>query len=178
MLSKIISYAPTRQEAIDIMLNGLDEYVIEGVQHNTRLCNAVLRHPSFQKGETPTSFLPTHMPDWSGVQLTTSEEEELAIAVSLVGLTRESFLERPTVAPNLSKLIIRLGGFFGSAFSVTLGDEGTATVRKISSEDSEASHERIVKIDSVEYNPSRYIAKVSLDGKKRSIQVSLFISYR
>jgi acetyl/propionyl-CoA carboxylase alpha subunit len=153
----------------------LDEYVIEGVQHNARLCNAVLRHPEFQKGETPTSFLPTHLPDWSGVKLTLSQEEELAVAVALIGLTRESFLERPNVVPAFDPLIVRLGGFFGPAFSVVLGDERTATVKKLASEDGEASPERTVIVDSIKYDPTRYIAEVSLDGEKRSIQVSSFV---
>ncbi|MGK3759963.1 MAG: acetyl/propionyl-CoA carboxylase alpha subunit, partial [Bacillariaceae sp.] len=42
MLSKIISYAPTRDEAIKVLSDGLDSYVIEGVRHNARLVNAVL----------------------------------------------------------------------------------------------------------------------------------------
>ena len=171
MLSKIISYAPTRQEAIDVLASGLDEYVIEGVQQNTRLCNAVLRHPAFQRGETPTSFLPTHMPDWDGVKLSQSEEEELAVAVCLIGLTRESFLERPPLASAFSSRIVRLGGFFGSAFIVSVGDEKTATVKKVSLDDSESFLERSVVIDSMIYDPSRYIARVSIDGKIRSIQV-------
>jgi propionyl-CoA carboxylase alpha chain len=175
MLSKIISYAPTRQEAIDNMAKGLDEYVIEGVRHNARLCNAVLRHPAFQKGETPTSFLPTHLPDWSGVKLTPRQEEELAVAVALIGLARESFLERPNVVPAFDPLIVRLGGFFGPAFSVVLGDERTATVKKLASEDGEASPERTVMVDSIKYDPTRYVAQVSLDGEKRSIQVSSFM---
>lgn len=178
MLSKIISYAPTRKESIDLMTRGLDEYVIEGVQHNARLCNAVLRHPEFQKGKTPTSFLPTHLPDWIGVELTPSQEEELAVAVSLIGLTRESFLERPTVVPAFDPLIVRLGGFFGPALRVTLGDDNTASVRKLTSEDTEASPARTVVVDSIKYDPTRYIAEVSLDGEKRSIQVRFFISER
>eukprot|EP00980_Cylindrotheca_fusiformis_P016457 scaffold4903_cov125-Cylindrotheca_fusiformis.AAC.4 len=171
MLSKIISYAPTRQEAIDVMVKGLDEYVIEGVQHNARLCNAVLRHPEFQKGNTPTSFLPTYLPDWSGVQLTSSQEEELAVAVSLIGLTRESFLQRPGVVPDFEPLVVRLGGFFGPAFSVTLGDDDTATVSKLPTEDEPASAKRSVLIDSIKYDPTRYVADISIDGEMRSIQV-------
>lgn len=174
MLSKIISYAPTRQEAIEILADGLDEYVIDGVQHNARLCNAVLRHPEFQKGETPTSFLPTHMPDWSGVELAQSQEEELAVAVSLIGLTRESFLERPPLAPAFSSHVVRLGGFFGPAFNVTLGDEKIATVKKLSMDGSEQFQERSVIVDSIMYDPTRYIAQVSLDGEKRSVQVGFY----
>jgi len=168
MLSKIISYAPTRHEAIDIMTKGLDEYVIEGVQHNARLCNAVLRHPEFQKGETPTSFLPTHLPNWSGVELSQSQEEELAVAVALIGLTRNSFLQRPSIVPDFEPMVVRLGGFFGDAFSVTIGDDKSAVVQKLEADGAVA---RTVLVDSVEYDPPHFVASVSLDGEQRSIQV-------
>jgi hypothetical protein len=68
-----------------------------------------------------------------------------------------------------------LGGFFGPAFIVVLGDDRTATVKRLASEDSEASPGRTVTIDSLKYDPTRYIAEVSLDGENRSIQVSSFM---
>ncbi|CAJ1930805.1 unnamed protein product [Cylindrotheca closterium] len=168
MLSKIISYAPTRREAIDIMTKGLDEYVIEGVQHNARLCNAVLRHPAFVKGETPTSFLPRHLPDWAGVQLTLAQEEELAVAVALIGMTRDSFLQRPTVVPSFEPMVVRLGGFFGDAFRVTMGDEKSAIVQKLGDDGAEA---RTILVNSIKYDPTRFTASVSMDREMRSIQV-------
>lgn len=172
MLSKIIAYAPTRLEAINKLADGLDQYVIEGVQHNARLCNAVLRHPSFQAGDTPTSFLPRHIPEFTGVQLTDAQEEELAVAVALIGLTRESFLERPPVVPAFSPVVVRLRGMFGDAFAVSLGDDKTAKVTKLSGE--EAGVEREIKIDSLKYDPERYQARVSIDGDARTIQVRVF----
>jgi len=132
MLSKVISYAPTRQEAIDILADGLDNYVIEGVQHNARLVNAVLRHPAFQAGETPTSFLTTHMSDFNGVKLSDAEAEEMAVAVGLICLTRESYLERPPVVPAFSPVIVRLGGMFGSAFEVNYDEEKKSNSQEVS----------------------------------------------
>jgi propionyl-CoA carboxylase alpha chain len=176
MLSKIISYAPTRQEALDVLADALDEYVIDGVQHNARLVNAVLRHPSFQAGDTPTSFLQKHMHEFSGVQLTDRQEEELAVAVALIGFRRESYLQRPPIAGAFSMpLVVRLGGMFGSAFSVSWDDGKTAaTVKKLQSEkESETvdGEERKILIDSVNYDLDGYLAHVSLDGVERAIQV-------
>eukprot|EP00339_Tiarina_fusa_P012865 CAMPEP_0117003228 /NCGR_PEP_ID=MMETSP0472-20121206/4616_1 /TAXON_ID=693140 ORGANISM="Tiarina fusus, Strain LIS" /NCGR_SAMPLE_ID=MMETSP0472 /ASSEMBLY_ACC=CAM_ASM_000603 /LENGTH=735 /DNA_ID=CAMNT_0004703803 /DNA_START=155 /DNA_END=2362 /DNA_ORIENTATION=- len=171
MLSKIISYAPTRQEAIDILAKGLDEYVIEGVQHNARLVNAVLRHPTFQAGKTPTSFLPTHLPNFQGVQLSDGQEEELAVAAALIELTRESFLERPPVVPAFAPVVVRLGGMFGSAFSVSLGDDKKATVKKLVEEQDVVGDGRVIEIGNLKYAPERYMANLSLDGEERAIQV-------
>ena len=172
MLSKVISYAPTRQEAIDILADGLDNYVIEGVQHNARLVNAVLRHPAFQAGETPTSFLTTHMSDFNGVKLSDAEAEEMAVAVGLISLTRESYLERPPVVPAFSPVIVRLGGMFGSAYEVDYDEEKKATVKKLAGEDSEIDGDlRQVTIDSLEFDRDLFLAHVSLDGAQRTLQV-------
>jgi propionyl-CoA carboxylase alpha chain len=168
MLAKIISYAPTRDEAIDILANGLDEYVIEGVQHNARLCNAVLRHPAFRAGNTPTSFLPTHIPKFEGVQLTEGQEGELAVAVALISKARESTYQLPPVVAKNTEIIVRLGGLFGKAFSVRLGD-GRASVMEISQNGDYIKREIVV--DNIFLDPDNCIAHVSLDGTDRAVQV-------
>lgn len=171
MLSKIIAFAPTRAEAIKKLADGLDQYVIEGVQHNARLCNAVLRHPAFQAGDTPTSFLPRNIPEFTGVKLSDSEEEELAVSVALVGMTRQSYLQSPPIVPAFSPVVVRLRGMFGDAFEVLLGDEKTAKVKKLTGD--KPGVERLVKVDSLKYEPERYQARVSLDGEPRTIQVRM-----
>ena len=167
MLSKIISYAPTRDEAIDILADGLDRYVIEGVQHNARLVNAVLRHPAFRAGETPTSFLPTHIPKFEGVQLTDSQQEELAVAIALISKSRESILDRPPVSPDDSPMVVRLGGLFAPGFSVSFGDDNSATVTALDGD----GIPREIEIDSLFLDPDNCLAHVTLDGTERSIQV-------
>ena len=153
---------------------GLDEYVIEGVQHNARLINAVLRHPSFQAGETPTSFLPNHLPNFQGVQLSDSQQEELAVAVALIGLTRESFLQRPTVVPAFEPVIVRLGGMFGMTYHVKLGDDKKAVVRKLATDNDDVDgEEKVIEIGTLKYSPESYIAHVSLNGSERAIQVRM-----
>lgn len=155
MLSKIISYAPTREEAIEVLSMGLDSYVIEGVNHNARLVQAVLRHPAFRAGNTPTSFLESHIPDFATYSvrsssssnnseeedtnpslLTVAEEEELAVAVALVAKAREEHLGRPP-AGGSGAVVVRLDGMFGTsdAISVTLHDgEKKATIRRLAAD--------------------------------------------
>ena len=171
MLSKIISYGQTRQEAIDILANGLDRYVIEGVRHNARLCNAVLRHPEFVAGNTPTSFLPNHIPEFKGVQLSDSQMEEMALSVALIQLTRESYLQRPLVEEPDAPVVVKLGGMFGTPFSIEIGDEG-ATVKRLPSHDDDIEGaSRFIAFDDLEYEPERYLAHVALDGVARTLQV-------
>ena len=173
-----------------MLSDGLDSYVIEGVQHNARLVNAVLRHPSFRAGDTPTSFLKTHISDFNDYLeelLTDSEEEELAVAVALISKSRENIFGRPPVVGSSvndgsgkTVVVVRLDGLFGNgdAFSVTLVEGGhksnTAYVSRLKDNgdiDDNENEKRAVIIDSLHFDMEYYLAHVTLDGTDRTIQV-------
>ena len=120
MLSKIIAYGDTREDAIQILSQGLDNYVVDGVKNNVSLIRAVLRNEKFREngGDTPTSFLDnqihgraggksfpsgsegcsTSLSDYfNGVEFTNQEEEELAVSVALISHLRDKILGRPPV---------------------------------------------------------------------------------
>jgi len=188
MLSKIISYASTREEAIKVLSEGLDAYVIEGVKHNAKLVQAVLRHPSFQSGRTPTSFLEEEIPDFSEYQynddskgslLSASEEEELAAAVAVISRLRDTMFARPPVVGGAGSedsrtVVIRLDGMFGNsdAFSVTIVDERKeAHVRRMGKGAQNDESYRVIALGGVDLDPMNYLASVVLDGMKRIVQV-------
>jgi acetyl-CoA carboxylase biotin carboxylase subunit len=64
LLSKVISMAETRREAIHRMRVALGEYAILGVTTNLRFLQAVLDHPEFQAGRATTSFIDQYFHDW------------------------------------------------------------------------------------------------------------------
>lgn len=169
MLSKVVTYAPDRPQALASLMQALDEYVIQGVQHNGRLVQAVLREPAFQAGDTPTSFLPTHFPDgFHGVQLTPAEKEEFAVAVAAIGSLRQKMFGQPPLAgSDDTTVVVRLGGMFAPAYSVTFCED-EALVKDLSGS---GDHRTIHLSEPVVYEPTRFLANVSLDKVKRSIQV-------
>jgi len=57
MLSKLIAYAPTREQAIQRMLRALDEYFIGGIKSNLGLFRRLLRHEDFIAGRLDTGLL-------------------------------------------------------------------------------------------------------------------------
>lgn len=57
MISKLITYAPTREQAIDAMQLALDEYTIQGVETNIGFLSSILQQPRFLKGELDTGFI-------------------------------------------------------------------------------------------------------------------------
>jgi propionyl-CoA carboxylase alpha chain len=60
MLAKVISYAPTRARAAQVLADALARTRLHGVATNRDLLVNVLRHPAFAAGATDTAFFDTH----------------------------------------------------------------------------------------------------------------------
>ena len=63
MIAKLVTWAPTRGQAIEEMQRALDNYQIEGVQHNIPFLSALFAHPAFQAGDLTTRFIEDHFSD-------------------------------------------------------------------------------------------------------------------
>ncbi len=63
MIAKLITWAPTRLEAIDKQIAALDSFEIEGVSHNIDFVSAIMQHPRFRSGEITTGFIAEEYPD-------------------------------------------------------------------------------------------------------------------
>jgi propionyl-CoA carboxylase alpha chain len=57
LISKLTSWASTRQAAIDRMRRALDEYDIAGVSTTIPFCRFVMNHGAFRSGEISTRFI-------------------------------------------------------------------------------------------------------------------------
>ncbi len=63
MIAKLITWAPTRLEAIDKQVTALDSFEIEGVGHNIDFVSAIMQHPRFRSGEITTGFIAEEYPE-------------------------------------------------------------------------------------------------------------------
>uniref|UniRef100_A0AAQ5XQT6 Propionyl-CoA carboxylase alpha chain, mitochondrial n=1 Tax=Amphiprion ocellaris TaxID=80972 RepID=A0AAQ5XQT6_AMPOC len=78
MISKLVTYGATRNEALAKMEDALDNYVIRGVTHNIPLLREIITHPRFISGDISTNFLPEVYPDgFKGHQLEVDARREL-----------------------------------------------------------------------------------------------------
>lgn len=77
MIAKLVTWAPTRMEAIEHMQAAIDAYRIKGVQSNLPFLAALFAHPSLQSGDLTTQFIEDHFPD--GFDSTTFESEALDV---------------------------------------------------------------------------------------------------
>ena len=63
MIAKLITYAPTREEAIDLQITALDEFELSGIGHNIDFLSALMQHPRFRAGALTTGFIAEEYPD-------------------------------------------------------------------------------------------------------------------
>ncbi|XP_069103441.1 propionyl-CoA carboxylase alpha chain, mitochondrial-like [Argopecten irradians] len=94
MICKLVTYGKTRQDALDVMVNALDNYVIKGVTHNIPLLRDICTEESFITGDISTDYLPKIYPDgFKGKQLSTGENNNLAAMATLIYI-RDQILSR------------------------------------------------------------------------------------
>ncbi len=77
MLSKLITYGATRDEAIQLMLKAISEYHVEGIQTTLPFGTFVCEHEAFRSGDFDTHFVKKY---YSPEALKNKQEEEAQIA--------------------------------------------------------------------------------------------------
>lgn len=82
ILSKLITWGRTREEARTLMVKALRDYVILGVQTPIPFLIDILNHPEYIKGNINTHFISDYFSNWKPH----SEIDEQKIVFSLAGL--------------------------------------------------------------------------------------------
>ena len=81
MIAKLITHGPTRDVAIDAQAQALDEFVIDGIEHNIPFLTALMQHPRWLSGELSTGFIAEEYPD--GFNHPPADEDVHRILVSV-----------------------------------------------------------------------------------------------
>ena len=77
MLSKLITYGETREEAIQLMLNAIQNYHIKGIQTTLAFGTFVCEHEAFRSGDFDTHFVKKY---YSPEAIKNKQEDEAKIA--------------------------------------------------------------------------------------------------
>ncbi|MFD1611247.1 biotin carboxylase N-terminal domain-containing protein [Sphingomonas tabacisoli] len=87
MIAKLITWAPTREEAIDEQIAALDRFEIDGPGHNIDFLSALMQHPRFRSGALTTGFIAEEYPEgFTGAPASDALTEGLAAIAAMVGL--------------------------------------------------------------------------------------------
>ena len=91
MIAKLVTHGATREAAIDAQAQALDEFVIDGIEHNIPFLTALMQHPRWRSGELSTGFIAEAYPD--GFDHPPADEEAhrilVGVAVAIDHLSNE-----------------------------------------------------------------------------------------
>ena len=74
MIAKLVTYADSREQAVNLLRDALDAYCIRGVKHNAGFLNAVVGQRRFREGRLTTDFIAEEFPD--GFQAASATPED------------------------------------------------------------------------------------------------------
>jgi propionyl-CoA carboxylase alpha chain len=80
MISKLVTYGDTREEAIQSMIRAIDGYLIEGVQTTLPFGRFVMNHDAFKSGSFDTHFVSEY---YSPERLMQERNQEMEVAALL-----------------------------------------------------------------------------------------------
>src|SRR3954463_2015490 len=86
MIAKLVTWAPTREAAIDAQVGALDSFVIDGIGQNVDFLSALMQHPRFREGKLTTGFIAEEYPEgFAGAPADDVLLRDLAVAAALAG---------------------------------------------------------------------------------------------
>lgn len=125
MIAKLITWAPTRDEAADLQIEALDNFRIKGLGHNVDFLSAIMQHPRFRSGELTTGFIAEEYPDGFHGAATSDDVKRILAAVcagnefTLQSRARQITGQLDTPQPVTSEWLVKIGD---ERVEVTLGD--------------------------------------------------------
>ena len=89
MLSKLIVYGKTRNEAMQLMLEAISNYDVEGVSTTLPFGKFVFKHEAFRSGDFDTNFVKQHYSE-EKIKANNEEEAKVAALIALKHYLKES----------------------------------------------------------------------------------------
>lgn len=168
MIAKLITWAPTRDEAADLQVQALDAFRIEGLGHNIDFLSAIMQHPRFRAGELTTGFIAEEYPD--GFQGAPASDDLLRGLAAVGGVLATADADRAR------RIDQQLGGDMlpPGDWTVRIGDRDYAV----------SLEEEAITVDGepvpieMEYTPGQAMVDVELGGSEDEAGEALTIQLR
>jgi propionyl-CoA carboxylase alpha chain len=166
MIAKLCSHGPDRATAIGAMAEALDEFIVDGIQHNISFLSAIMANARWRKGALSTGFIAEEFPGgFAGSALTPELRDRLAaVAVSADHIDNK---RRRRIGGQMNGKAVK----FSAERVVKLGDEwiragirqdnGTGTIIAIAKD-----HEVIT-----DWAPGAALWRGLIDGEPVTIQM-------
>jgi propionyl-CoA carboxylase alpha chain len=167
MIAKLVTWAPTREAAIDAQVDALDSFVVDGIGHNVDFLSALMQHPRFRSGAITTGFIAEEYPEgFHGAPADPRLIEDLAVIAAWLGVETE--MRACDVSGQLGARMlpppirsVRIGG---ESFAIQFdGFEGGLIAYVNEGEGRELIGH---------WQPGQRLLKASIDGRVRIVQVA------
>ncbi len=167
MIAKLITWAPTREAAIDAQVAALDAFVIDGINDNVDFLSALMQHPRFRSGDITTGFIAEEYPEgFDGAPADAQLVQDLAIiAGKIAAITDEraagisdqlgdaiALPSDRTVVIDGKQHQVRIKPYEGGTLAIVDGGELIDVIGR--------------------WRPGQQLLSVSIDGRPRTVQVS------
>ena len=167
MIANLITWAPTREEAIDAQVRSLDQFVIDGISDNVDFLSALMQHPRFREGDLSTGFIAEEYPE--GFEGAPADEQLIEDLTAIAGMVAVITDERATeISDQLGERlyspcerIVKIDGGVSHRVRIKPYKGGTIAV----TDDGELAD--IVG----RWKPGQRLLTVVVDGRLRTVQV-------
>jgi propionyl-CoA carboxylase alpha chain len=167
MIAKLITWAPSREQAIDRQIAALDGFAIDGIGHNVDFLSALMQHPRFREGRLTTGFIAEEYPEgFLGAPANDELIRDLVVIAGLAAYETErracgisGQLNGPVAPPELR--VVRIAGrehwlrfarFEGGTLAHLDGDSPVEIVGR--------------------WEPGQSAFKGDIDGRRRIVQIA------
>jgi propionyl-CoA carboxylase alpha chain len=156
MISKTITWGQTREEALELMKDALQEYVIQGVTDNVGFGLSICNNEAFATAKYDTSFIPTYYPEgFHGEKLSKKENQLIAItAAQLRNIHERESTDEGASANLLDDIYVTIGKtdyhvtIDHSNQTYTVGEFGSSDRQTIKMSDFSYKYNSLVRFNS------------------------------
>ena len=177
MIAKLCTHAPTRAEAVEAMSLALDDFVVEGIQHNVPFLSALMAHPRWREARLSTGFIAEEFPEgFTGVAPDAATLARLAAVALTMEIVRKDRLDHLTgrLAPHSGKWrehwVVAIGGT-----TVELASPSGLALMPMEIDVVLPGSDRPVMVTS-EWMPGDLVWEGAIDGEPFTVQVRPVLS--
>ncbi|MDP9085548.1 MAG: acetyl/propionyl/methylcrotonyl-CoA carboxylase subunit alpha, partial [Pseudomonadota bacterium] len=167
MIAKLVTWGPTRIEAIDAQVAALDSFQIDGIGDNLDFLSALMQHPRFRSGNITTGFIAEEYPE--GFHGAPADDVLVADLAAIAGLvaasneTRSALIDGQLGGPIYpdGDYVVRVSG---DEFAVAVEPYDGGLLVSVDGDE---------EIDVVaEYVPGQRLIVADLDGRRRIVRIA------
>ena len=175
MIAKLVTWAPTREAAIDAQVDALDQFVIDGINDNVDFLSALMQHPRFRSGKITTGFIAEEYPE--GFEGAPADDQLIADLAVIAGMVSVIGEERALeISDQLGERVyvpcervVRIDGGAEHKVRIKPYKGGTLAILDPGTASGAGAGELIDIVG--RWHPGQRLLTVVIDGRRRIVQV-------